>query len=199
MYSERCLALFAFDGNIVDCESFDEFLRFTHSPKELRKVYSQLAVKVAGHRLGRVSKQALREAVLGKLYADYDEDRLRQAGKDFAFGVLTKRLRPEAFRQLREHRNQQHEMAVVSSGLDVWLKPWAGKMGMQLICTELAFEEGRFSGRFVGEECSGDEKARRVRESFQLDLYERIYAYGDSKSDMPMLKLADEPNFRVFR
>lgn len=198
MHVERCLALFDFDGTIVDCDSFVEFTRYTHEAKQRRLIYASLAPKLIGYRMGIVNQQIAKEVLVKKLYAGKTEEELRQLGKEFVFKTLVKRIRPKAFEQIRRHRNQGHQIALVSASLDIWLAPWAGKMGMELISSKLEFADGVATGALDGPDCTGEEKVKRIREQFDLQLYERIYAYGDSPADRPMLKLADEPNYRVF-
>jgi hypothetical protein len=46
------------------------------------------------------------------------------------------------------------------------------------------------------EDPGGEEKARRIRERYDVGSYEVVYAYGDTKEDEAMLALAHK---RVFR
>jgi phosphoserine phosphatase len=55
---------------------------------------------------------------------------------------------------------------------------------------------GMITGRFLTRSCSGKEKARRVRERYDLSRYEYVYAYGDNAGDRAMLDLADEKYYR---
>jgi phosphoserine phosphatase len=58
---------------------------------------------------------------------------------------------------------------------------------------------GRFAGRYDGSNCHGIEKVRRIRECFDLNEFDRVYAYGDTPGDRPMLTLADEAFYKPFR
>lgn len=53
-----------------------------------------------------------------------------------------------------------------------------------------------YTGRYRGGDCSGMEKARRIRKSFNLEAYSTIYAYGDSPEDEAMLSLAHKKFYR---
>jgi HAD superfamily phosphoserine phosphatase-like hydrolase len=90
-------------------------------------------------------------------------------------------------------------IAVVSASPDIWLQTWAESLGLQLICTSLEEENGRFSGRYKGINCNGIEKVRRIRERFDVDSFDTVYAYGDTSGDRPMLALADKPFYKPFR
>ena len=79
-----------------------------------------------------------------------------------------------------------------------WLKPWCDKNELELIATKLKIKNGFVTGRFQTKNCYGIEKAVRVREIYDLDDYDHIYAYGDSRGDRELLELAHTKNFRAF-
>jgi phosphatidylglycerophosphatase C len=60
----------------------------------------------------------------------------------------------------------------------------------------LEVKGGRITGRFLTKNCSGREKVRRIKEQYDLALFDRIYAYGDNPADRPMLGLAHERYYR---
>ena len=43
------------------------------------------------------------------------------------------------------------------------------------------------------------EKGNRVKEAYNLDDYDRIYAYGDSRGDKELLGLSDKSFYKPFR
>ena len=55
---------------------------------------------------------------------------------------------------------------------------------------------GRLTGRYRGADCSGAEKARRIKERYDLTRYPIVYAYGDTEEDREMLALAHERYYR---
>jgi phosphoserine phosphatase len=52
------------------------------------------------------------------------------------------------------------------------------------------------NGRYLGAQCVGNEKARCIRERYDLDEYAAVYAYGDTHEDDEMLAMADHGYFR---
>ena len=71
--------------------------------------------------------------------------------------------------------------------------------GIELIATKLEFKAGKLTGKFATNNCYGAEKSHRIKELFDLELYDYIYAYGDSRGDKEMLALADESFYKPFR
>jgi HAD superfamily phosphoserine phosphatase-like hydrolase len=87
-------------------------------------------------------------------------------------------------------------VVIVSASLDVYLSPWCADLGLDCICTTLEERNGRLTGGCAGGDCAGPEKARRIRQRFDLGRYETVYAYGDSAEDREMLELAHRKFYR---
>lgn len=99
-------------------------------------------------------------------------------------------------RRLRWHQDRGDRVAVVSASLDAYLKPYCEALGVDRICTELETEQGVLTGRYRGGDCTGEEKARRVRSRYDLAGFDTVYAYGDTNEDQQLLRLATHPFFR---
>jgi phosphatidylglycerophosphatase C len=52
------------------------------------------------------------------------------------------------------------------------------------------------TGEYRGEDCTGQEKVKRVMEKVNLADYSKIYAYGDTKEDLDLLELAHEKYYQ---
>jgi len=87
-------------------------------------------------------------------------------------------------------------VAVVSASPENWVKPWCDAHGVHCISTRLAVNNGTISGKIQGKNCYGPEKVTRINEAFNLADFSDIVAYGDSKGDREMLRLAYESHFR---
>lgn len=87
-------------------------------------------------------------------------------------------------------------MVLVSGGLDVYLAPWCRRHGIALICSRLEALGDFFTGRYLGAQCVGEEKARRVREYCDPAAHDTCYAYGDTHEDEALLALAHKRFYR---
>ena len=83
--------------------------------------------------------------------------------------------------------------------MDIWVKPWVEAQQMDLIATGTTFREGKLTGEYATSNCYGPEKVIRIQAKYDLSQYEKIYAYGDTSADKPMLELADEAYFKPFQ
>lgn len=81
---------------------------------------------------------------------------------------------------------------MVSASIDIYLKHWCNELGVMLICSELAVNNGKLSGFYTSGDCSEKMKSKRICERFNLDYYDCVYAYGDTAEDLDMLSIADE-------
>lgn len=98
--------------------------------------------------------------------------------------------------KIRWHRAQGDDVAIVSASLAPYLRHWCERVGVERLSTELESRSGILTGRYVGADCAGPEKARRVRARFELAKYAIIYAYGDTAEDAQLLALAHQRFFR---
>ena len=83
---------------------------------------------------------------------------------------------------------------MVSASIDEWVRPFCKTLGVKdVLCTEIEVNKnGIITGRFLNNNCYGQEKVNRLlqvepeREAYFL------YAYGDSRGDKEMLGFADK-------
>src|SRR5205823_895534 len=94
------------------------------------------------------------------------------------------------------HQREGHEIVIVSASLDVYLNEVARLLDVEhALCTSLERDEGGLcTGRMLGGNCRGPEKAKRLRAHLDdaLDDVE-LWAYGNSGGDDEMLALAQHP------
>jgi HAD superfamily hydrolase (TIGR01490 family) len=84
----------------------------------------------------------------------------------------------------------------VTGTLDFIVAPLAEHLGVtDVIASQLQVEGGQATGELTGPPLGGEEKARQARlfaEQHGLDLA-ASFAYGDSRSDAPLLALVGHP------
>ena len=88
---------------------------------------------------------------------------------------------------------------IVSASISNYLKPWCDEMGFHLICTELEVKDGKLTGKFSTPNCNGTEKVRRIKEKYDLSIYDEIHVFGNSKGDFPMLELGTHKYYKFFK
>ena len=129
-------------------------------------------------------------------FCGVSEEELRKKGLQYSRMKLESDLRPEAIQRIQMHKAQGDKVVVVSASLRLYLEDWCLREGLDLLCSDLAFQNERATGLYQGNDCSGHEKSRRVSKSYNLEDFASIYGYGDSDDDLPMLALADKVIYR---
>ena len=121
---------------------------------------------------------------------------MRAIGARYAAEVLPHTIQPRALQQIAWHKANGDTVVVVSASLELYVQPWCDSMGLPYIATELEERQGRLTGRMLGGECTGPEKAVRVRRRYDLQQFREIYAYGDTDEDSELLALANRRFYR---
>ena len=117
----------------------------------------------------------------------------------FAENILPGIIRPGALSEINVLRSRNFEIVVVSASAGNWIRKWSESFSLQLIATKLKVKKGLITGEFDGENNYGEQKVFNIRELWNLDEYEEIYAYGDSSGDKPMMELATKSFYKPFR
>ena len=102
--------------------------------------------------------------------------------------------------RLQWHKKQGHRCILVSASLEIYLRPWATKLGFSYILGSRLeqIDNNRTSGKLLGENCFGPEKMRRIESLLGPRDGYTLYAYGDSRGDKELLSAADFPFYKIF-
>lgn len=186
------VAAFDVDGTLTTRDCVTPFL--------LRAAGWRLVSTILGHPLALAGAAARRDRDRMKELAcralrGLDATALDELGRAFASEVATSWLRDDTTARLRRHRELGHRVILASASLDAYLGPLGEMLEVDgIVCTRLERgPDGRLTGRLVGANCRGAEKARRVREWLEAaGLADAVlWAYGDSPGDRPLLEAAD--------
>lgn len=191
----KCLALFDFDGTITDRDSMLDFIIFGIGLRGFCAGFIRLLPALALYKLKIIPNFKAKEIVLTRFFKGWDIERFDLIAASYS-EKIPRIVRGTAMERLRWHKLSGHTVVVVSASIEHYLKHWCARQGVELIATRLEVHAGALTGRLSGKNCHGAEKVRRLRERFDLESYDLIYAYGDSSGDKAMLEIADERYFR---
>lgn len=107
-------------------------------------------------------------------------------------------LRAETLERLRWHQAQGHATMLVSGCFAELLQMLAAEVGVPYVAgTEPEVKDGRYTGRATGVAMTGKGKVEAVRRFAQeqgLDIdWAASFAYGDSRTDIPLLEAVGHP------
>ena len=195
---KKGLALFDFDGTITYKDSLLEFIKFASGKTSFYLVMALFSPLIIYYVFIKKDGEIAKRLVLSFLFKGKTKTDLEKLGKDFAEHIIPSILLPKAIEEIDKHKEKGERIIVISASLEIWLKPWAESMELELICTKMEFEDQKFSGHFASANCNGVEKVNRIKAFLNIDAYSPIYAYGNSSGDKPMLALADHGFYRHF-
>jgi phosphatidylglycerophosphatase C len=178
----RTVAAFDFDGTLT---RRDTLLPFLARVAGWQRVGPALAASVRGGR------DASKERLLARTLGGRAHSEIADAGAAYGHAIV-RTVTPEMRRRVAWHRDEGHELVIVSASLDVYVDAAARELGIaHALSTSLHVDdEGRVTGRMLGGNCRGDEKVARLRTHIGDDDVV-LWAYGNSSGDEAMLALAD--------
>lgn len=196
--NKSVVAAFDFDGTLTRRDTLLPFLLHKLGAATVARHALVLSPTLAGYTLGLIANGVAKERVFVRCLAGMRMDELQQEGELFAAYVLPELLRHEAMQRLAWHKQQGHRCVVISASLELYVRPWALKVGFDdVIATRLETrEDGRITGKLSGANCFGIEKVRRLEALLGARSGYTLYAYGDSRGDKELLSAADYAYYR---
>ncbi|MEO6455016.1 MAG: HAD-IB family hydrolase [Ginsengibacter sp.] len=193
------LVLIDFDGTITNKDSFLDFILFSSTiPKLVLRSIFALPFFIA-YKLKLMESDPAKEKIFSTFFKNIPEKDLIVAGEQYCRKKLKKILRKNAIATLRDHQQLAHTICIVTASAGYWVKPWCDENNYQLICTGYQTQSGKMTGRYDGNNCRGVEKVNKIKEKYNLTDFTEIYCYGDTKDDLPMLKLGTKKYYQFFK
>lgn len=185
------VAAFDFDGTLVPGDSLTPFLRRLLGVRAVPAIGASTPAMLGAYR--HAGRDGAKAALLSRVLAGLAVDVVESQGR--AYGItLRRRIRPAMVERLEWHRRCRHRLILVSASLAAYLEPFGAAAGFdEVIATRLEVGAGgHLTGRLLGANVRGEEKAVRLRAALGEGPVE-LWAYGDSAGDTEMLAMADHP------
>jgi HAD superfamily hydrolase (TIGR01490 family) len=202
--SQPVVAAFDVDGTLTDGGSVFPWLKaVVGRGRTWRAAFSlALPLTIGAIRSSQWADNA-KERLFKKLLAGIDEPLVIAASQTFARHHLETEGRALLLARLAWHRAQGHDVVLVSASPQLYVDVMTEELGANGgLGTRLALDpRGRLTGGYLGKNCRGSEKLRRLDEWITQRHYPTapiVYAYGNSRGDRRMLSGATHP-FNVGR
>lgn len=193
------IAFFDFDGTITSKDTLAEVLKYIKGKFRYYTGILILSPIIISYKIGLLSNHKAKEILLAYFLKGFDVNRFNTLCNEFAETILPDLLKKSALHEIRKHLQNKTQVIIVSASPENWILPWCSRYNIKCIATILEVKNQKLTGKIVGRNCSGIEKVRLIRLKYNLSEYKKIYAYGDSKDDLPMLELATERNYKPFQ
>ncbi|HEX5116593.1 MAG TPA: HAD-IB family hydrolase [Pseudonocardiaceae bacterium] len=192
-------AFFDLDKTIIAASSTLAFSRpfyqggLINRRAALRSAYARLMFVQHGTDAEQVERL---RAHLTSLCQGWDVAQVRSIVDETLHDIVDPLIYAEAAELIREHREQGHDVVVVSASGEEMVGPIAELVGAtHCAATRMAVADGRYTGE-IDFYCYGDQKAEAMRELATANGYDlaECHAYSDSITDLPMLEAVGHPS-----
>lgn len=184
------LAIFDLDGTITRHDTlFPLVLRtLARRPWQLLRLLRVLpaAVRYCFDR----DRGALKQSLLRATLRGIRRAELAAIAEHFVRDKIARGCFCDALDAIRRHRDARHHLVLMSASVDFYVPEFAHQLGFdEVISTEVLWHGDQLDGTLTSANRRGEEKARCVRQLFATRRDADSFAYGNSASDLPHLKL----------
>jgi putative phosphoserine phosphatase/1-acylglycerol-3-phosphate O-acyltransferase len=145
--------------------------------------------------MNQMSFPSFLEESSGNLVGLSEED-LAEVGERVFSQRLVTEIYPESRALVEAHQRRGHTVAIISSATHFQIDALARELSIEhVLCTELEFENGNFTGRVKRPACFREGKAlagQNMAAEHEIDL-SQSYFYTDGHDDLPLLDIVGNP------
>lgn len=192
------LAIFDFDGTLTKRDTLLAFIEFTRGKFRLYQELFLLSPQLILMKLGFENNEAIKTKLLARLFQGVQKEMLETWAQDFCDEHFNALLRPEGLAKVLELQRQGFRVILVTASVETWVRPFAKKIGVELIGTKFSFNNQIFDGRLSTPNCRGIEKVKRLKTYLQASELSPFLMYGDSDGDKALYNQASEYFHRHF-
>jgi phosphatidylglycerophosphatase C len=185
------IAIFDLDGTITHRDTLFPLVLRQLARRPLRLARLLLVVPPVVRFAFDRDRAALKQSLLRATLRGTPRTELDVAARAFVSDTIAQRCFKDALNTIRRHRDQGHYLVLMSASVDFYVPEFGRQLGFDhVISTGVAWEGDRLDGTLTTENRRGEEKARCLRELVADRNDTQTFAYGNSDSDLPHLKLA---------
>ena len=195
------IAIYDFCQTLVDFETADQFIYFIQKKEKSFKIkfkeqcrkflvwtrfffIADIIRKLIGLQ-GALNKKYLLWELKG-----LNKDKIDNYAKEYYDEIVRNRLIVKVLEEMKNQKREGYAIVVLSASYYPIIKWFKEDYNVDMVITnEFLYKNDIFQGKITNKDCIGQEKVKRLLENFpQLDMCEQTIAYGDSMSDVYVLK-----------
>lgn len=186
------IAIFDLDGTITHRDTlFPLVLRQLARPSPLRLLRLLRVVPATIRFAFDRDRAALKQSLLRATLRGTPRDTLNATCQAFVADTIAHRCFADALAAIRRHRDAGHHLVLMSASVDFYVPEFGRQLGFdQVISTGVAWNGDLLDGTLTTPNRRGEEKAVRLRALVASRGDGETFAYGNSDSDLPHLRLA---------
>lgn len=191
------LALFDLDNTLLSGDSDYEWGQFLVS----KGLVDSASYETANQRFYEQYKQGVLDihefsAFSFKPLSERDMAELTALHREFMHSVIQPLMLPAAVELVTQHRAQGHTLMIITATNSFITRPIAEAFGIpHLLATEPQIIDGRYTQIIDGTPCFQGGKVTRLQAWLQGsdETLAGSYFYSDSRNDLPLLEMVDNP------
>ncbi|MFJ7313163.1 HAD-IB family hydrolase [Pseudomonas sp. NPDC098747] len=192
------LAVFDFDGTLTRHDSFVPFLKFAFGTREFNRLLLRLALPSLRFVVRRMNRDELKAQLIRTFLTGVKLEWLQQQAASYCALVWPRLMRPSGLLAIEAEINSGAVVTLCSASPALVLQPFAERLGVKLIGTELEVVDGVLTGHITGDNCRCANKVMRLEAVYGVLQQFRVKAWGDTRGDHELLAAAEEPHWRHF-
>lgn len=194
----KILSVFDFDGTLTRHDSFIPFLRFAFGNRFFTRKIVKLAIPSLQCLRRKLTRDELKEILIATFLTGIEESWVQEKARNFCNLYWERLMRPSGLMAVASEVSSGVEVTLCSASPVLVLQPFAERLGVKLIATQLESKNGVLTGRITGHNCRCIQKINRLESVYgSLNQY-HIRAWGDTRGDYELLAAAREAHWRHF-
>ena len=147
---------------------------------------------------GRSAGDELKAQLIRTFMTGVEKAWVQQKAEEYCQRSWARLMRPAGVLSVEQELGSGAVVTLCSASPALVLQPFADRLGIKLIGTELEVVDGVLTGKLTGNNCRCENKVLRL-EAVYGDLGEyRLRAWGDTRGDRELLAAAQDAHFRHF-
>ncbi len=192
------LSVFDFDGTLTRHDSFLPFLWFAFGTLGFVRRLPAMLLPSLAFLLRRISRDELKARLLAVFSEVSTRNGLPSVRKTTAGSSGATCCGRKGCAAWPQNWRPGPEVTLCSASPALVLRPFAERLGVGLIGTELEVIDGRITGRIAGGNCRAENKVLRLQAKYGPLTAYRLRAWGDTQGDHALLRAAQDPHWRAF-
>lgn len=189
-------AFFDLDLTIIERDSLKYFISIQYLRKYRHwRFIPRLFLFCVLRKFRIISLQLFKKKSL-MAFVGKQEPQLKELGDTFFKEHLSQSIRYNAKKEIIWHKRNGRLVFILTASPDIYVGAVARYFQCDgYECTKLEYRDNKFTGKFLGKDCQGKEKRRKLKMlalKMGIDL-KNSYAYSDHESDYSMLELVGNP------
>lgn len=194
----RLLSVFDFDGTLTHHDSFVPFLKFAFGSREFSRRIVRLVKPSLQFAAGRVDRDQLKAHLIRVFLTGARVQWVQQKAEAFSQAIWPSLMRPSGLLAVAAEVESGALVTLCSASPALVLQPFADRLGIKLIGTELESVDGVLTGRIAGNNCRCENKVLRLEAVYGPLQQYHLRAWGDTRGDQELLAAAQDPHWRHF-